>query len=82
MVLAAVVALLGVVAPTAAQARSSEARAVGFKLTPVVSGLDSPVYVTQPAGDPRLFVVEQTGRIVIVQDGKLFAAFNTSAEKL
>ena len=71
MVLAAVVALLGVVAPTAAQARSSEARAVGFRLTPVVSGLDSPVYVTQPAGDPRLFVVEQTGRIVIVQDGKL-----------
>ena len=40
-----------------------------FKLTRVVDGLDAPLYVTQPSGDPRLFVVEQTGRIRAIQDG-------------
>lgn len=37
----------------------------------VVSGLRSPVFVTAPPGDPRLFVIEQPGRIRIVRDGRL-----------
>jgi hypothetical protein len=40
-------------------------------LTPVVSGLSSPVYLTAPAGDTRLFVVEQPGRIRVVKNGQL-----------
>jgi glucose/arabinose dehydrogenase len=39
-------------------------------LEEVVSGLDSPVAVTQ-GGDDRLFVTEQEGRIVIVRDGSI-----------
>lgn len=39
------------------------------QLEPVVQGLDSPVLVTAPLGDPRLFVVEQTGRVLILVDG-------------
>lgn len=41
------------------------------RLEEVASGLDSPVYAIAPQGDPRLFVVEQTGRIRIVADGEL-----------
>ena len=40
-------------------------------LTPVVTGLSSPLYLTAPAGDARLFIVEKTGAIRIVKDGAL-----------
>jgi glucose/arabinose dehydrogenase len=40
-------------------------------LEPVVDGLVQPVLVTAPPGDRRLFVVEQPGRIRIVEDGRL-----------
>jgi glucose/arabinose dehydrogenase len=43
-------------------------------LTEVVSGLQRPIFVTQPAGDPRLFVVEKPGRIRVVTDGVLAEA--------
>jgi glucose/arabinose dehydrogenase len=39
----------------------------------VASGLDTPLYVTH-AGDDRLFVLEQPGRIRIVQGGRLLEA--------
>jgi hypothetical protein len=40
----------------------------------VATGLDDPLYLTAPAGDPRLFVVEQTGRIRIISAaGQLLA---------
>lgn len=44
-----------------------------FSLTlqEVASGLNSPVYVTSPPGDARLFIVEQPGRIRIVANGQL-----------
>lgn len=45
---------------------------LGFET--VATGLDDPIYVTAPPGDPRLFVVEQDGRIRIVKDGALLAA--------
>lgn len=37
----------------------------------VMSGLDNPVYLTAPDGDARLFVVERSGRILIVKNGAL-----------
>jgi glucose/arabinose dehydrogenase len=52
-------------------ARAGPPRATGLALEPVASGLDRPLYLTAPPGDPRLFVVEQGGRIRIVRDGRL-----------
>ncbi len=37
----------------------------------VVGGLSQPVYLTAPANDTRLFIVEQPGRIRIVDNGRL-----------
>ncbi len=42
-----------------------------IQLRQVVGGLASPVHLAAPAGDARLFVVEQAGRIRIVQNGSL-----------
>ena len=39
----------------------------------IVEGLTNPVYLTAPKNDPRLFIVEQPGRIRIVKDGALLA---------
>ncbi|MBK7071967.1 MAG: PQQ-dependent sugar dehydrogenase [Myxococcales bacterium] len=43
-------------------------------LTPVAQGLDSPVGLTSPPGDRRIFVVEQTGAIRLIKDGALVTA--------
>jgi glucose/arabinose dehydrogenase len=43
----------------------------GMGLETVVEGLDFPVWLTSPPDDPRLFVVEKGGRVVIVADGSL-----------
>ena len=66
-----VVTIALVALPAGAQAARSGGHAVGFKLDRVASGLGQPTYVTSPPGDARLFVVEQTGLIRIIQDGKL-----------
>lgn len=42
-----------------------------MRLEEVVSGLERPVHLISPPGDPRLFIVEQPGRIRIVKDGQL-----------
>ena len=47
---------------------------LSVSLQVVASGLSSPLYLTAPAGDPRLFVVEQPGRIRIVKNGQLLSA--------
>jgi glucose/arabinose dehydrogenase len=45
-----------------------------LRLTKVVSGLESPVYVTAPPGEPgRLYVVEQPGVIRVLDHGRLLA---------
>jgi glucose/arabinose dehydrogenase len=38
---------------------------------PVVTDLESPIFMTSPPGDPRLFIVEQGGTIKVVKDGVL-----------
>ncbi|HEX6909920.1 MAG TPA: PQQ-dependent sugar dehydrogenase, partial [Longimicrobium sp.] len=45
-----------------------------IQLQRVVDGLSSPVHLASPEGDPRLFVVEQAGRIRIVREGSLLPA--------
>ena len=45
--------------------------AVRLGVEQVASGLDQPVYLTAPASDPRLFIVEQRGRIRVVEGGRL-----------
>ncbi|HET6761814.1 MAG TPA: PQQ-dependent sugar dehydrogenase [Gemmatimonadaceae bacterium] len=45
--------------------------AVTLAVEQVASGLDQPVYLTAPAGDPRLFIVEQPGRIRVVENGRV-----------
>ena len=42
-----------------------------IRVETVATGLSSPVFLTSPANDQRLFVVEQVGRIRIIQNGQL-----------
>ena len=44
-----------------------------LRAVPAVTGLASPVYMTTPTGDARLFFVEQGGRIRIAKSGALVA---------
>jgi glucose/arabinose dehydrogenase len=44
---------------------------VPVALQRVASGLDVPLFVTAPAGDPRVFVVEKAGRIRVLQGAAL-----------
>ena len=63
--------LVAIASGDACAAAPSPASATGLTLERIATGLDQPLYVTAPAGDPRLFVVEQPGRVRIVRDGKL-----------
>lgn len=45
--------------------------AVQLGLAVVATGLNSPVYLASPPGDVRLFVVEQGGRIRIIENGQV-----------
>src|SRR5690554_4459670 len=44
---------------------------VNVRLEPVVEGLVSPLTLHSPEGDARLFVIEQTGQVRIIEDGAL-----------
>jgi glucose/arabinose dehydrogenase len=57
--------------PPAAAAAQRMSNEVTLGVEQVASGLDQPVYLTAPAGDPRLFIVEQPGRIRVVENGTL-----------
>jgi glucose/arabinose dehydrogenase len=46
----------------------------GARLEQVVAGLSSPLYLTAPPADARLFIVEKTGGIRIVKEGALLEA--------
>jgi glucose/arabinose dehydrogenase len=49
---------------------TTTAAPTGFRLVPVASGFEQPVLATAAEGDPRLFVVEQTGRIWVLRGGR------------
>lgn len=46
---------------------------VDLALQPIASNLTSPVHLASPPNDDRLFVVEQPGRIRIIQNGSLLS---------
>ena len=61
-------------APAAGVVDPSALSAASVKLTPIATGLSSPVFVTGPAdGSGRLFIVEKTGTIRVVARGRLLA---------
>jgi glucose/arabinose dehydrogenase len=52
------------------------AAAAGYRFVQVASGLDQPVHVSAPRNQPgRIYVVEQEGRIRIVQNGRITGTF-------
>lgn len=46
-------------------------RALTLRVQQITSGLTNPVFATAPANDPRLFIVEQPGRLRIFRSGAL-----------
>lgn len=48
-----------------------QTRLGGITLRRITDRVEAPVFLASPAGDPRLFIVEQEGRIRIVKDGRL-----------
>ncbi len=48
-------------------ALAATAPAMGARLVQVADGFDNALFVTAPAGDDRLFVVEQTGKVRIIR---------------
>ena len=48
-------------------------RVTGIAVVEVAEGFEAPVFVASPPGDPRLFVVDQDGRIWIIQGGTKLA---------
>jgi glucose/arabinose dehydrogenase len=73
-----VLAALGAAAPACGDSTGTPGTAGGLPagtvpvaLQRVASGLDVPLFVTAPAGDPRVFIVEKAGRIRVLQGGAL-----------
>ena len=69
--LARLLAVLALAAPLPAPAQTTTIDGVTLTLAPIATDLDAPVFLTAPKDDPRLFIVEQPGRIRILQDGAL-----------
>jgi glucose/arabinose dehydrogenase len=44
-----------------------------IRLEPLVTAINTPLAMVQPAGDSRMFIIEQNGRIKILEGGKLRA---------
>ena len=65
--LAAVTAAATVLALSGAAASAQ----TKIKLEPVVTGVNAPLMMVQPPGDSRMFVIEQWGRVRIIENGKL-----------
>lgn len=54
---------------TAAPTTTTTVAAASLTWTQVATGFEQPVFVTAPPGDSRLFVVDQPGRIWVIDDG-------------
>lgn len=46
---------------------------LSLRVVEVANGLANPLYLTAPAGDARLFVVEQAGRVRIIRNGAVLS---------
>ena len=57
--------------PSEPESNALEGQAVTLSLQLVAQGLVTPVFLTSPPRDPRLFVLEKGGRIRVIQDGVL-----------
>jgi glucose/arabinose dehydrogenase len=68
--------LLGTTAVSLAALQPIPAHAgIRYKLVPVATGLNQPVYVAMPPNDShRLFIVEKVGVIRVVRNGRLLAS--------
>jgi glucose/arabinose dehydrogenase len=65
-------AAVAVALPGAACGQNGSAAREQLRFRPFASGLDSPVYVAAPRSEPgRLYVVEQAGLILVLQNGRL-----------
>jgi glucose/arabinose dehydrogenase len=53
-----------------------------LELTKVVGGLNKPLAMVQPNGDPRLFIVEQEGLIKVLENGVITDVFLDLSSKL
>ena len=53
-----------------------------IELTKVVGGLNKPLAMVQPKGDPRLFIVEQDGLIKVLENGVITGALVDLSSKL
>ena len=53
-----------------------------LELTKVVGGLNKPLAMVQPNGDPRLFIVEQEGLIKVLENGVITGVFLDLSSKL
>ncbi len=58
-------------ARAASEPDTVERHAGGIRLTRIVPGLDHPVHLASAPGDARLFVVEQPGRIRVIENGRV-----------
>ncbi|MEO8192452.1 MAG: PQQ-dependent sugar dehydrogenase [Gemmatimonadales bacterium] len=68
---------------TEAASGTSSSSASTMRLEQVGEKFRSPVYLTSPPGDARLFVVEQAGRIRVVKNGSVLSqAFLDIAERV
>jgi glucose/arabinose dehydrogenase len=59
--------------PDAFEADCTPQSGTTMRLEEVATGLDFPVFAASPPGDARLFVLEQPGRIRIIENGQLLA---------
>jgi len=73
MIVALAAALVGILEMGSRVQPASYATATGLRAAVIASGLDAPLFVTTPPGDPRLFVVEQPGRIRVIRGGHVLA---------
>jgi glucose/arabinose dehydrogenase len=64
-------ALLAAAAAMTMAGASALADEKKIKLEPFVTGVNAPLAMVQPAGDSRMFVIEQWGRVMIIEDGQL-----------
>ena len=60
-------------ATTSASVAYAATAPLALALQEVASGLQAPTFLTAPAGDSRLFIIERAGRIRIVDNGTLLA---------